>query len=89
MYRSNLTEDTGELPWNLTRGKREILDAHINCIIVPLGYSQDFQIINPFQQTDVLNMKGKFHAGITLMELIVHWSFKPFDIAYKAFYLLF
>ena len=88
-YRRTEREDTGQLPWNMTPANRHILDAHINCIIVPLGYSQDFQVTNPFQQTDVLNMKGKFHAGMTLMELIVHWSFAPFDIAYKAYYLLF
>ena len=88
-YYRKKPEDTGLLPWNMTPANRHILDAHINCIIVPLGYSQDFQVTNPFQQTDVLNMKGKFHSGITLMELIVHWSFSPFDIAYKAYYLLF
>ena len=88
-YRREFVEDTGELPWRMTPLNRHILDAHINCIIVPLGYSQDFQVTNPFQQTDVLNLKGKFHAAMTLMELMVHWSFKPFDIAYKAYYLLF
>ena len=89
LYRKNGKEDTGEIPWNLTKANREKMDAHINCIIVPLGYSQDFQISNPFQQTDVLNMKGKVHVGTTLMELIVHWSRRPFDIAYKAYYLMF
>ena len=88
-YRRNGPEDTGELPWKMVQANRHILDAHINCIIVPLGYSQDFQVDNPFKQTDVLNLKGKFHVGITLMELIVHWSYKPFDLAYKAYYLLF
>jgi len=67
----------------------KLLDAIINCIIVPLGYSDAFQVLNPFQQTDVLNMRGKFHIGMTLMELIIHWSSAPFDISYKAFYLMF
>ena len=89
LYRKTAKDDDGTLPWNLTKGNMNIIDAHINCIIVPLGYSQDFQITNPYQQTDVLNMRGKFHIGATLMELILHWSLAPFDIAYKAYYLLF
>lgn len=89
LYRKTQPGDDGTKPWNLTLASRDKLDAHINCIIVPLGYSQDFQVVNPFQQTDVLNMKGKFLPGTTLMELLIHWSSKPFDIAYKAYYLLF
>jgi hypothetical protein len=87
-YRTNVSDDNGSKPWNLQKGNRQILDAHINCILVPLGYSQEFQVENPFQQTDVLNMIGKFHVSTTLMELIMHWSYEPFDIAYKAFYLM-
>ena len=89
LYRKTVEDDDGTLPWNLTKGNMNIIDAHINSIVVPLGYSQDFQITNPYQQTDVLNMRGKFHIGATLMELIIHWSLAPFDIAYKAYYLLF
>ena len=92
LYTSNKVGDKlvpSTIPWNLTNDNMHLLDAHINCIIVPFGYSQDFQVNNPFQQTDVLNMKGKFHIASTLMELIIHWSFAPFDLAYKVFYLMF
>lgn len=74
------------MPWEIIKSEREQLDALINCIRIPKGKSSEFEVTNPFQQTDVLKMRGCLHIGTTLMELIVHWT--SFDVAYKSYCLM-
>lgn len=75
-------------PWILPADARKYIEAVVNCILVPTGYSQSFQIRNIFTQTGFLNETAKIQIVTTLMELIV-WLIRKHCPNYPSAYLLF
>lgn len=81
--------NSNKMPWEISKKQRENIDAFVNCVRIPSGYSQDFQVKSPFQQTDILKMAGSFHVGTTLMELFMHLVSSHMDEAYQSYFLMF
>lgn len=75
------------VPWILPEAMRkQIENAIVDCIIIPSGYTQHFQMRKLFLQTGQLNGTAKIQVTTTLAEFIV-WHIRKLDPAYASSYL--
>jgi hypothetical protein len=73
-----------ELPWVFSENTQKKVDAYINAIIVPVGYSSQFEVKNIFLYSSYTKGIGHIQIMTCLMNYIL--SVSELNLAYIKFY---
>jgi hypothetical protein len=76
-------------PWCLQQNTQLNIDAIINCLYVPFGYSEDFQVKHVFKRSGLLKGIESIQVFTVLINLIVYFGNLDFKNAYCFFYRMF
>lgn len=73
------------LPWAVPESVQDIIDAKVNAILVPLTYSNAFQVQSPFKQTGMLRGNAMISLFTVLIDFI-NLSLTTVPKSYKSFF---